>query len=157
VHLAVGLAMVPLVALKFGSTGWRSAKYYLGFDAYRQKGPPPLALRLIGPVIIFLTIAILASGVLLLGGPASIHSGVLTVHKFVFYPWLLAIVAHLAAHLGDAVRLVSRDLPRRLGDALPGTRYRFAAVVVCAVVGASLALSLTGHGTDYLQSFHPGR
>jgi hypothetical protein len=40
----IGLLLVPLTALRLGSTGWRMVVHYLGIEAYRHKGPPPLAL-----------------------------------------------------------------------------------------------------------------
>jgi hypothetical protein len=157
VHLAVGLVLVPLVVLKLGSVSWRFAKYCLGFDAYRQKGPPPLGLRLLGPALILLTITILVSGVLLLVGPGLLHDGAFAVHKVVFYPWLLAVLLHVFAHIRGAVVVASPDLVRRAGDAVPGVRNRLAVVVTCAAVGVLLAVMLTGHGSGYLQTYYPGR
>ncbi|HEV7678621.1 MAG TPA: hypothetical protein VGQ42_08635 [Candidatus Dormibacteraeota bacterium] len=157
VHLAVGLVLVPLVVLKLGSVSWRFAKYYLRFGAYRQNGPPPLGLRLLGPALILFTVVILVSGVLLVVGPGSIHDGAFTVHKVVFYPWLLAIALHVVGHFRTAVDVASADLVRRAGDAVAGVRDRVAVVVTCAAVGVLLAVMLTGRGSGYLQTYYPGR
>ena len=32
VHVLVGLLLIPIVALKLGSTGWRMLRYYLGSE-----------------------------------------------------------------------------------------------------------------------------
>lgn len=65
------MVLVPPVLLKIGSTVWRFARYYGGTPAYRRKGPPPILLRMLGPVLIVLTLVLLASGAgLLLVSPA---------------------------------------------------------------------------------------
>ena len=57
--------MIPPAVLKIASTGWRFVRYYAGAPAYRRKGPPPVLLRLLGPVVVILTVVLLASGVAL--------------------------------------------------------------------------------------------
>src|SRR5437879_4065265 len=46
-HVTLGLLLVPPVLLKIASTIWRIAAYYGGNAAYREKGPPALALRIL--------------------------------------------------------------------------------------------------------------
>ena len=70
-HVVIGMVLVPPVFLKIGSTTWRFAHYYLGSPEYRRKGPPPALLRLLGPFLVVLTIAVLGSGIALLLGPSS--------------------------------------------------------------------------------------
>jgi hypothetical protein len=65
-HMFIGLVLIPPALLKLGSTGYRVISYYLGSRAYRAKGPPVLLLRTLAPVLVAGTIAVLASGVLLL-------------------------------------------------------------------------------------------
>ena len=71
-HVFIGMLLVPPVLLKMGSTPWKFARYYLGTPAYRQKGPPLLALRLLGPFVVVLTLAVFASGIALLLGPFTV-------------------------------------------------------------------------------------
>ena len=40
-------------------------RYYLGHTSYRQAGPPPLLLRLLGPLVVVSTLGLLGTGVLL--------------------------------------------------------------------------------------------
>jgi hypothetical protein len=70
-HVFIGLLLVPPVLLKTGSTLWRFARYYLGDPAFRRKGPPPVLLRLLGPFVILLTLAVLATGVAASSGTAA--------------------------------------------------------------------------------------
>jgi hypothetical protein len=54
-HVIVGLILVPPVLLKIGTTTWRMVSYYRGDAAYLEKGPPPLALRILAPFLVALT------------------------------------------------------------------------------------------------------
>ena len=61
------MLLIPVVALKFASTGWRMLRYYGGGAEYVGEGPPPLLLRaLVAPVLIVSTIVLLATGTALL-------------------------------------------------------------------------------------------
>ena len=62
-HVFVGLVLLPPIALKLASTGWRFARYYSGNRAYREHCPPHLLMRLLAPVLILLTIVLFGSGV----------------------------------------------------------------------------------------------
>ena len=62
-HVFIGVVLIPPVLLKVASTSWRFARYYTGAPAYRRKGPPPVLLRLLGPVVVILTLVLLFSGV----------------------------------------------------------------------------------------------
>ena len=64
VHAFVGVLLIPVVAVKLGSTGWRMLRYYLGADEYVRRGPPHLLLRaIVAPVIVASTIVLFGSGV----------------------------------------------------------------------------------------------
>ena len=68
-HVTLGLLLVPPVLLKIASTAWRMAGYYRGNAAYREKRPPALALRILGPFLVFLTMLLFVSGIGLSVGP----------------------------------------------------------------------------------------
>src|SRR6266550_4435588 len=51
-HMFIGMVLIPPVLLKLASTGYRFVRYYTGSCAYRAKGPPPLALRLLAPALV---------------------------------------------------------------------------------------------------------
>jgi len=78
--VALGLILVPPVLLKIASTTWRMAAYYRGDAAYREKGPPALTLRIVGPLLVFLTLLVFGSGLGLVIGPHSLHSSFLIMH-----------------------------------------------------------------------------
>jgi hypothetical protein len=142
VHLFVGVLLLPPVLLKLGTTGYRFVHYYAGTRRYRRKGPPQPVLRLIGPVLVLTTVAVLASGtVLLLGGPST-RSTFLPIHKITFFVWLGAFGVHLIGHLPTLGRALRADFSRRSEaaarpDGAPGRRLALAGALV---LGLALAV-----------------
>ena len=83
-HVFIGMVLIPPVLLKIGSTMYRFVRYYLGSDAYRRKGPPPVVLRFLGPFVVTLTVAVLGTGVALMFVPRGSRSEWLFLHKASF-------------------------------------------------------------------------
>jgi hypothetical protein len=142
-HVFIGMVLIPPVLLKIASTGWRFIRYYSGAPAYRRKGPPPVLLRLLGPVVVILTLVLLASGVaLLLVSPAQIPL-LLKVHKASFILWLGAMTLHVLGHLADVSRSAPRDWLRRGRREVAGAGTRQWLIAVSVVAGAVLGVVLT--------------
>src|ERR1700722_7316568 len=112
-HVFIGVVLIPPVLVKVASTTWRFARYYTGVPAYRRKGPPPVLLRLLGPVVVILTLVLLFSGVGLLLVSRPWLPLLLKVHKASFVLWSCAMSVHVLAHLGEVFRLAPRDWLRR--------------------------------------------
>ena len=145
VHLFVGLLLVPPVAVKLASTGWRFARYYLGSAPYRRRGPPHAILRAIAPVVVLSTAAVLGTGVaLLLAGPPS-RDTLLPWHKATFIVWIAFTGVHLLAHLPALPRAL-RPVP------LPGRPARAALVAGALLAGTALAVALSGHFAAWLDA-----
>ena len=119
-HVFIGVVLIPSVLLKVASTTWRFARYYTGAPAYRRKGAPPVLLRLIGPVVVILTLVLLFSGVGLLLVSRPWLPLLLRVHKASFVLWFAAMTIHVLGHLGEVFRLAPRDWLRRTGARSPG-------------------------------------
>ena len=45
VHIFVGMLLIPPVALKLATTGYRMLRYYTGHTAYVDRGPPHILMR----------------------------------------------------------------------------------------------------------------
>ena len=129
-HMFIGMALIPPVLLKLGSTGYRAVRYYAGSRAYRSKGPPALPLRLLAPVLVAATIVVFTTGVLLLADGRK-SGALLEIHKVSFIAWGVLFAAHFLAYLP---RVVARR-PR-----LPGAGLW--AVLLAASVGGGAALAL---------------
>jgi hypothetical protein len=135
-HLFLGLALIGPVAVKLASTGYRFIRYYAHDPAYRRKGPPEIVLRVLGPALVAMTLAVLASGVvLMLDGPAG-RSPWLEIHKVTFIVWGVLVAVHVLGHL--------RQLPRvlRPADAPPGGAGRTIALAGGLIGGLLIAVIL---------------
>ena len=106
-HVFIGMLLVPPVALKVGSVGYRMLRYYAGSLDYRLKGPPALVLRvLVAPVVLLSTAALFATGIaLVVIGPGG--GIVVGLHKASFIVWFIAMGVHVLWHV--------RGLPPLLG------------------------------------------
>jgi hypothetical protein len=142
VHAFVGMFLLPIVALKMGSTGWRMARYYLGREEYVLRGPPAWPLRVfVAPVVVASTLVLFGTGVYLLA-THEVQGTAVGLHKASFVVWLVSTSIHVLA------RLV------RMRDALraryPGLALRLGTVAVILVAGAAVAVA-TFPGADHLQ------
>jgi hypothetical protein len=150
-HVAVGVLLVPPALVKTASTGWRIVRYYTGDRSYRVAGPPPLPLRVLGPLVVLATLAVLGSGLLLVAiGPQASRHAVVTVlgrpvdavnlHKVTFLGWAAVTGVHTLGRLLPALRLTVGG-PR---TSVPGRRWRAAALVAAAVAAAVGAVAVLG-------------
>jgi hypothetical protein len=142
VHAFVGMLLIPVVALKLGSTGWRMLRYYRRGEDYVRRGPPHLALRLlVGPVLALSSILVLGTGVALLVVDET-HGTLVGLHKASFIVWAGAFGIHVLAHIVN--------VPRVMRARIPGVALRAALVAVTLIAGAGLAVA-TLPGADRLQ------
>jgi len=138
-HVVIGMVLVPFVAVKMATTTWRMARYYLGSVPYRRRGAPPLLLRLLGPAVVLLTVAVVASGIALLLVPVSMRQTLLFLHKATFVLWFGAMTIHVLGHLLDTSRLAPADLVHRTRSQVRGAGARIWTLAGCLVAGALLA------------------
>ena len=141
-HVVIGMVLVPVVLLKIGSVTWRLARYYLGDPEYRRKGPPPLLLRLLGPFVVVLTVAVFGTGIALLFSPTTGRSEWLFLHKVTFILWFGAMSLHVLGHLLDTARLAPMDFYRRSRRQVSGASARQWLMVAAVAIGAILALAV---------------
>jgi hypothetical protein len=153
-HVVVGMLLVPPVILKIASTSWRFARYYLRDRAYREKGPPVVVLRVLGPFVVVLTIVLFASGIALLLDPNGLGGHLLLIHRASFIIWLAVMAVHVLGHLVETGRLAPRDWMRRTRRQVPGAGLRQLMIVASLVVGAILAVSLAGRTSDFRSTYY---
>jgi hypothetical protein len=156
-HLAVGVVLIPPSIAKTATTGWRIARYYTGDTSYRTAGPPPLLLRVLGPLVVLATLALLGTGLalVLLGETRSkdplltltgVQPGVrglervpfpvdvLFLHQASFVLWGVVTGLHVLARIVPAWRLTVARRPLRV----PGAAWRAVVVLLaaaCAMLG----------------------
>jgi hypothetical protein len=136
-HIVVGLLLIPPVALKLASTGYRFARYYLGDAAYVAKGPPHLAMRVMAPLLVLSTLTLLGTGVALLAlGPDHHRDFVLGLHKASFLAWFALMSVHVLVY---APRLPRAVLSSHAWSQVGLVAGSVAAGAVLAVAAYSLA------------------
>ena len=142
-HVVVGALLLGPVLLKSGSTLYRFGRYYTGAEPYRRKGPPPGILRLIGPLVILSTLALLGTGVtLVLTGPTG-SDLLLTAHQASFWVWIGLMTVHVVGHVWEAAVVSWREL-RAWGSGRDarGRRWRLVAIGLALMVGVGAATAL---------------
>lgn len=163
-HLFIGMLLFGPVVLKMASTGYRFVRYYTGSVVYRLKGPPELILRLMGPVVVVSTLAVFATGVVLLIVGPQHRDPWLLLHKVSFIVWVVFMSLHVLGHLPAIARAFGIG-PRREeepGEAGRGAAGRWIALSGALVAGAVLAIVLipefsawTAHGV-FVHHHHRG-
>ena len=142
VHSFVGMLLLPVVALKLASIGWRMLRYYRHGEEYVRRGPPHIVLRaLVAPVIVASTLALFATGVALLALDRA-GGTIEALHKASFIVWFGATTLHVLAHV--------LELPRVLRRRIPGAALRVGLVLCTVGAGAVIAVA-TLPGADRLQ------
>ncbi len=139
-HIFIGMLLIPPVALKLGSTGYRFARYYTGSPPYKRKGPPLLVLRVIAPGVVLTTLALFGTGVaLLVDGPPG--NTLLFAHKASFIAWVALMTLHVLGHLLEVPSLAAADW-RRAGPPearLSGAGLRTLSLATAILAGVALA------------------
>jgi hypothetical protein len=138
-HMFIGMALIPPVLLKLGSTGYRFARYYTGARVYREKGPPPLLLRVLAALLVITTLTVFATGVVLLvSGRRS--DLVFNLHKVSFIVWGACFAVHFLAHVPQTARLLRTGWTRASRRRVAGSELRLGLLI--ASIGGGLALGL---------------
>lgn len=142
-HVYLGVALVGPVLLKCASTGYRFVRYYGRSLPYVEKGPPNPVLRVLGPVVILSSLAVLGTGIgLIFAGPRH-PEPLLTLHKGSFIIWVAAMTVHVLGHVIDGTRLTWREIrDPRTAPAVRNRRWRTLAVALSLVAGVGLASAL---------------
>jgi len=136
-HMALGLALIPPVLLKLGTTGWRFARYYLRDPQYVRRGPPHALQRLlVAPLTVASTVVLFGTGVLLVVMHPQ-RGLVVGLHKASFIVWFGAMAVHVLGHVLELPGHVRADREREL----PGARVRSFLLAAALVAGAVVAIA----------------
>jgi hypothetical protein len=143
-HFAVGFLLIGPVLLKIGSTMYRFIRYYARSQPYLRKGPPAPLLRLLGPLVVLTSLAVLATGVVLaVVGPGS--GSWLFLHKASFVLWFGVMTVHVVAYAPRLPRLLTPSRARGPVPArAPGAVARYLALSGALAGGIAVA-ALASH------------
>jgi hypothetical protein len=146
-HFLLGLVLVGPVLLKIGTTVYRFVRYYAGALPYVRKGPPTPVMRVLGPLVILTSVAVLGTGVMLAvvgrGGPW------LFLHKASFVLWFGVMTVHVLNYLPRLPgMLTARSGGGSRGAAVPGGAVRSGLLVASLAIGVGVA-AVTMHMSSY--------
>lgn len=157
IHIFVGVLLAGPLVVKLGSTGYRFVRYYTKSPAYVRSGPPRLPLRVLGPLLIVTTLAVVGSGIgLVVTGPAQ-ASLFKPLHSVSVVVWLSLIAIHVVAYLWRTLRWIADDWSKRPAEQAPGRGYRLGVTFGALLAGAVAALLLFPGATPWVVSFQTGQ
>jgi hypothetical protein len=142
IHVFAGVLLAGPLIIKLGSTGWRFLRYYTRSPAYVRRGPPHLALRIMGPLLIAATLVVIGSGIgLVVTGPRSAGL-LLPLHGFSVLVWLPLIAIHTFAHILRVPWLVADDWSKSSGKSFVAGRVGRLSVNIGALLAGVVAAIL---------------
>lgn len=145
-HVVVGVVLAGPLAVKLGSTGYRFVRYYTRSPSYVRRGPPHLALRVLGPLLVATSLVVIGSGIgLMVIGPRN-AGPLLPLHGFSVLVFLPLMAIHLVAHILATPRLVADDWSTISASRVQGRGLRVGVnlgALVLGVLGAILLLPTT--------------
>ncbi len=157
VHVFVGLALIPPLLLKLGSTTWRFARYYTRSRPYVALGPPQIVMRLLAPLLVAATVVLFGSGVAM----GLVHGHALDVARRLHGPasvvWLVLLGLHVLVYFTRAVRRTAEDAAPERRSRARGAGVRglaLAAAIVSGLVIAAAAVPAQHHWIDIRHDRH---
>jgi hypothetical protein len=154
-HVFLGVVVIPPVLMKVASTSWRFIKYYAGNFSYRRKGLPVLLLRLLGPVLVVVTLIMLFSGVgLVIGAPRSLHPRLSQIHHASFLLWFVITAVHVVGHLEETVSVAPRDFIRGARRRVRGSALRSWTTLASIAVGLACGWAILPYVSNVSVSSH---
>jgi hypothetical protein len=151
-HFLVGLLLIGPVLLKVAATMYRFVQYYAGSLPYLRKGPPSPVMRVLGPLVILTSAAVLGTGVMLAvvgrSGPW------LLLHKASFVLWFGVLTVHVLNYAPRLPRmLTARAGGASPGVAIPGGAARWLLLAVSLAVGVGVAAATMQMSSSWGFSF----
>ncbi len=146
-HFLLGFLLIPPLALKMASTGYRFMRYYTGDAQYRRAGPPGLLMRLLGPLAVLSTVAVFVTGLELWYFGLRFGSVWVEAHKLSFMVWLPMIGVHVLGHLGKTGEATAAELTSATSTQ---AMTRRSLVVGSLVAGAALAVASLTYASPFI-------
>jgi hypothetical protein len=146
-HFLIGFLLIPPLGLKVASTGYRFVRYYMGAFSYREAGPPPWPVRVLGPMVILSTAVLFVTGLELWWFGLRFGSAWVGFHKLSFMIWLPAVGIHVLWHLGRTAQAARDELA---SNRAVGELSRRGLVVGSLVAGAALAVATLSYHSPFI-------
>ncbi len=157
IHFYAGLASIPFLVAKYGSTSFRLAGYYLQLPRFKRAGPPAIVPRVMSPLLALDFFVLYFSGLYML---FHYYYTVTNIPPFELKPVQLhlwaaimavpLIAVHLGWHLIETARglaterrALSARAPRSSADARVLTRRAFVGTVLAGGLGLAVGYQNT--------------
>lgn len=146
VHFYVGLASIPILLAKYGSTAVRFSGYYLGARRFKAAGPPSLVPRLLSPLLAADFFVLYFSGLYMLFHYYYTTTNIwpfeakpVQVHLWAAIVGAPLVTIHLTWHLASALRSSGgqQAAPAAVAPFAETARGRLTRRAILAGVGAS--------------------
>lgn len=141
-HILIGVALAFPLAVKLVSVGYRFIGYYSGQPAFVRRGPPQLALRILAPALLAMTLLLVGTGLALVVVAPDRSELLRGVHGLSALLWLPLFVLHTVAYAWRATRLASDDLRSPPVVARAPRRGLRLGVNLAALAGGAVAAAL---------------
>lgn len=146
-HFLLGFLVIPPLALKMASTGYRFVHYYTGDPPYRLAGPPQLFMRLLAPLVVVSTIAVFTTGLELWLFGLRFGSIWIEAHKWSFFVWLPITGLHVLGYLGRTGRAAAEEFS---SSPFSQAMTRRSLVVGSLVAGVALAIASLTYASPFI-------
>ncbi|MFN0147282.1 MAG: molybdopterin-dependent oxidoreductase [Dehalococcoidia bacterium] len=158
VHFYVGLASIPILLAKYGSTSIRFGGYYLGAKRFKAAGPPSLVPRLLSPLLAADFFILYFSGLYMLFHYYYTTTNIwplaarpVQVHLWAAVVGTPLVTIHLAWHLATALRSMRATTPAspdvaKFEESARGRLARRTVLGGLAATGIGLALAFQNTG-----------
>jgi hypothetical protein len=156
-HAFVGMVLVPFALVKVGSTTYRFVRYYGGDDAYVRRGPPHTILRVLGPLVTLTTIALLATGIILIVAGRAHENPWRDLHRLSFIAWFAVMTVHVLGHIIETLRVAPRDWVRATSRWPRGSAIRRFTLLSALVAGVGLGIVIQPKVADWHNDSHHDR
>ena len=140
-HVFIGVLLAGPLAVKLASVGYRFARYYTGSQSYVAKGPPRLALRLLAPFLVAVTIVLMVSGLALLATGPDDPGPFVALHNIAFIFWLPLFAVHALAYARRAFNATGRDMGT-IAESVRGRGLRLSATGIALLLGSVAGAAL---------------
>ncbi len=146
-HFLVSFLIIPPLALKMASAGYRFMRYYAGDPRYREAGPPTLLLRLIAPFVVLSTVAVFVTGLELWFFGLRFGSVWIEAHKLTFIVWLPITGIHVLAHLNRSGEVVGAEFS---SSPFANALTRRSLVIGSLVAGVAVAIASLTYASPFI-------
>lgn len=149
-HVFVGLVLLPPIAVKLASTGWRFARYYTRAEAYRLKGAPQILMRMLAPLLVLFTVLLFGSGVAMGFAHGSALQIARRIHGPAAFLWTVTLGLHVLVYAPRALRAIGGDVRAHTRRTVRGARLRASVATAAAVCGLVVGFATLPVQHDWL-------